>query len=219
MAEVSNKIIAGLLLLAIVISLFGIVTIMNIPLVVVYTGGATGTGTTNLSITGAASITMLRDLSDFGTGTPDPSTGTTIANDQINTRGFYNGSHGNGTDYGIGPPYAYMHVIENNGNTVCNLTIKSSKTAAQFIGGTNPSFKFRGFQNETNSCNGTLTTTYTEFSAADTDYNLCVESTSGSGFRYEDDSDTVQVSFKIFLPSDTPPGTKSVTITYTGTAI
>ncbi|MCK4335525.1 MAG: hypothetical protein KAW40_02250, partial [Candidatus Aenigmarchaeota archaeon] len=114
MAEISNNLLAGLLVVAIVISASSVFIISNIGPITV-TGRALEFGTANVTISGLAAIEMIRNVTTFGTSAIGGQ-GRTIHTQQENnwTGGgtFNNGSEGNGTDYGAGT-HVYPFVVEN----------------------------------------------------------------------------------------------------------
>jgi hypothetical protein len=210
MVQISNNVLAALLLIAIAISGMGIFTIVTIttpgPKV---TGFNVGTGLTNVTILQLASITLLRNVSYFGTGAPGSDILHLYSN-STNTNGFFNGSEGNGTDYGTGT-FVYPFVVANDGNvdSTC-VKISAASNAAGFIGGTNPEFHAAAQDNETASCGGTLHSEWQSVSGAD--ITMCDSlhtEAGGSG------SNTVRIHWHLGIPK-TAEGAKTNTITVTG---
>ena len=214
MKEISNNLLIALLVVAIVISGFGILTIYNYianqPTEIM--GAATGTGKVNLSITESVEITLLRNESLFGSGyTNSAGDGilyiATNASDNCGTAGatcFYNGSEGNGTDYGNGPTYVYPFVAQIGGNDVSTCLEVEATSDANFIGGTSPSFKFAGKNNESNSCYTGLQSAWLDMT---TGYQTVCQET-----NHTDTNDEVRIHWQLGIPEDAA-GDKSNVIT------
>ncbi|MEM2117285.1 MAG: hypothetical protein QW754_06135 [Thermoplasmata archaeon] len=212
MVQISNNLLVVLLLVAIIISGMGILTILTLPIQVPRMAGA-ATGVTNLSIQSLASIRLIRNVSDFGSGNPTPGQILHLYSNSTNLNGFNNGSEGNGTDYGEGT-HVYPFVVENDGNddTTC-VKISSNKDANGFIGGSNPSgpiFQFVAINNETNSCANGLQTSWTDVTTSEA--VVCEElhtESGGSG------SNTIRIHWHLGIPSDAQ-GQKTAVITVSG---
>ncbi len=239
MAEISNNLIAGLLIVAILISIVGVVNTLTLVPVIRYTGAATtGTGKANVTIQSQVSITLLRNETLFGSGYTNTNTILYIATNQTNPWGdrapggagsgyFNNGSEGNGTNYGQGTERAYPFVVENDGNddTTC-IKIYAAQTPAQWIGGSDqtPVFQFAGKNNESAwgstdcagtgfvpACTGTLTEKWTDVPTSASPATVCTALNSSQC------TDELRIHFRIGLPSDTPEGGKQTTVTIQGT--
>ena len=208
MVKISNNALAALLLIAIAISGMGILTIVTITLPVTKLTGA-ATGVTNLTITSLASIKMLRNISEFGTGTPLPASTLALYSNTTNVNGFNNGSEGNGTDYGSGT-YVYPFVVENDGNDDTTCVKISGTAAAGFIGGTNPEFEFAAKNNETGACATGLHDEWQTVSGTATNACESLHTESGGG-----GANTVRVHWHIGIPYDAE-GFKSNAITIDG---
>jgi hypothetical protein len=216
MKEISNNLLAALLIAAIAISGFGVLTISNYitqqPTKIM--GAATGTGKVNLSISEAVEIVLLRNESLFGAGFPNIGGGGIVniesnKTDNCGTAGatcFYNGSEGNGTEYGTGTHvYPFVARVEGNDESTC-LRVEAASTAASFIGGAaqTPTFKFGGKDNESISCYGTLTTAWSDVGISWT--TICDTT------NHTDANDEVRIHWQLGIPTDAA-GTKSNTIT------
>ncbi len=130
MVEVSNNLLAGLLLVAIVISGSGFLIIAGMGPVVI-TGRATELyGTANVTIGTYAAIKMLRNVTDFGSSALGGADVTIHTQQQNLGTGyaFNNGSEGNGTNYGTGT-YAYPFVVKNIGNRNVSINLSADKEA------------------------------------------------------------------------------------------
>ncbi len=235
MAEISNNLIAGLLIVAILISIVGLantLTLMQYP--VKYTGAATtGTGKANVTIESALSIRLLRNESWFGSGYPNSQGGGILEiwsnntapnwDGTAGTGSFNNGSEGNGTDYNTGT-HVYPFVVENNGNdpNTC-IRVYADKTAQQFIGGAaqTPEFRFAGKNNESawgstntgcsgsypDACTSGLVQTWTDMGTSST--TVCTTLNSSQC------SDEIRIHFLLGIPEDAA-GSKTATVTVAG---
>jgi hypothetical protein len=211
MANYTN-ILVVLLLLAVLVMGIGLLNILLTFPGIRITGAATGV--TNLTVQSLTSIRMIRNVSEFGSGTVTAGGVLThLYTNSTNPNGFRNGSEGNGTNYGTGT-YVYPFVVENDGNddTTC-VKIRSDKAASTFIGGTNPSpvFEFAAQNNETGACASGLQTAWTTVQTTDSTACQALHTeTGGSG------ANTIRIHWHIGIPSDSPPATKTATITITG---
>ena len=196
--EVSNRLVATLLVVAIVISIGGTFFSLNrISRIqepaLAGTGFATSAaGRANLSISGLLSIIIKNQTVDFGACTP-PSAGVTFI--EVNTSNFFawNCSLIRGTGTGSTDVENKHISVENDGNTDANVTIKTNAIAgASFIGGYFPAFRyttenlttfegcFRSLKYVGTDASGTVagstngtTPTYVNFTAINTQYKAC----------------------------------------------
>jgi hypothetical protein len=204
MANYTN-ILVVLLLLAVLVMGVGLLNILLTFPGIRITGAATGV--TNLTVQSLASIRMIRNVSDFGNGTVTAGGVLThLYTNSTNTNGFYNGSEGNGTNYGTGT-YVYPFVVENDGNDDSTCVKISGSPASTFIGGTNPEFHFAAQNNETGACASGLHTEWQPVTTSET--NACESlhtESGGSG------ANTIRIHWHIGVPYDAQ-GTKTNTIT------
>jgi hypothetical protein len=211
MVEVSNNVLAGLLVVAILISLFGVVSMtMNIP-IASFTGLAITSGKTNLTVQNNTCVQFQAswNLTDFGSGTPntDPSPYLWITTETINTNGFRNGSEsaGEGT-------LAYVMTIDNCGNAAINVSMNSTYNKSGFLGGnlSQAGFLAKAKANESNSCTGTLYGSWTDVNETGTgnlgSLRLC------DNLLAADANDNLKIAYNLSIPNDVPSGTKSTTI-------
>jgi hypothetical protein len=157
MAEVSNTVLAALVVAALVVVIAGTVLHMNNGL----TGFATtGTGTVNLSINSTLAIQVNPSYNNinFGACTPRPAVSYSCdTRDAANCTG--NNALGNCTgDDAAGSQFIE---VDNVGNVDANVSVSSECTAAQLIGGTSPAFTFT-----TSQCNGTGVSAWTSLDSA-----------------------------------------------------
>ena len=146
------------------------------------TGAVGGTG--NLTITQDTTITMADSLIEFGAGTVNAASSYALL--QSNNSAAFQGSWSAVDD---------QMTIVNDGNVGTNITVQSNRKSGKSspfsfictgdigecgsgivttsIPGGALSFAFMGSNNEGSSCGGTLASSFTEFVAANIDYNLC----------------------------------------------
>jgi hypothetical protein len=162
-------------------------------------------------VSSQVSIRLLRNVSDFGASVIPSSVETWIATNQNNTNTtqsttFYNGSEGNGTNYGTGT-YVYPFVVENDGNDNSTCINVSGSNAAAFIGGSSqtPAFNTMLTENETGSCGaGSKAAGWIPINTSGA--VICLN-TSSEGTR-----DEIRIHWQMGIPDDVV-GTRSNTIT------
>ncbi len=214
MGDISNKSLAALLVVAIVVSVAGTWLVVNQgPSLLKVTGRQTDTGTASLTIQSAASIKFLDDAIAWG-------------NVKVNTTGSHvlcyldtavpTTSNGTGCVFGYTAETSGL-VIENDGNKDLTVNLNFSKTSADFMDGSNPVVKYKvGEGAEASSCgNLTGTTTYADFAVNNPE--ICAAD--NAGLSYIDSSDDLRVDIQVAVPYDATVEAKSVTVTVTGTQI
>ncbi|MBW2984268.1 hypothetical protein KY361_04085 [Candidatus Woesearchaeota archaeon] len=220
--EVSNKTIATLLLLAIVISLAGTLVSLNKigRLGFSITGMAinTSTGTAQLTVGVLTELTNQIPTINWGTGyVAGNATDCTM-----DSEGTFSGC------VGFTPQYEGF-LLENTGNVNLSVNYTSDKNASEFINGTSPLFQLKVNENsveqqnnETSaldsvaSCGGAWTPgTYTDVTKSGS--YLCGDSTTYP-LSSEADKDAAVVDIKVRVPEDAPTGTKTAVLTFTGTS-
>lgn len=200
MDEISNKTLATLLVVAIVISLAG--TFFAMRGVSQITNIVTGhqslgeTGEAKVNITETTEITLTQTLVDFGVGYKNASYSSGAATTECNLSTNDTDSDVNNTNCWIADsPYdPDPFVLENTGNNYVNITINSS-TADNFLTGSATGgvkrYQWAGsdadegyFNSPENGCVGTLNATWNEFIGGGTKEMLC---TNMSPFPGEDE--------------------------------
>jgi hypothetical protein len=163
------------------------------------TGYATTTDTAivNVTITSNAGIRFNVDLIDFGEGLVNTSSGALLDTEA--------GTVVNGT----WTPVSASLELENIGNENVSLGFKSGEVAADFIGYPTATFKYKIEDLEAGSCEGNSKTSWTEFTTEDV--------TGCTNFPTDEDYDEVTLHIQLYIPSETTQGTKTATITATGT--
>ena len=214
MANVSNSLIAALLIMTIVISTFGLLFIGNFGGISI-TGQATGTGAANVTITGAVAIELLKNFTHFNTSALDGA--ARIISTQADNYGtFEDGSEGNGTNVGtcVGTEAtcAFPFVVRNIGNVNASINISAASQASTWIGA-GAAAQVKGKNNETNACGASFSglAGFGEGSWANlntTETVLCTD----LDFRDSPNQDELRMHFQLTLPSDAVGG-KQVVVT------
>jgi hypothetical protein len=194
---VEDKLTFAAIVLVAIVAIVGMIGLMGF-------GGLTGgsvAGTMNVTLSGTADIILTDASTSFGTGYVNASFASATINSEgtktnwINTTAF---------------PAVDPMTLENNGTRQANVTIKSDKSAATFIGGTGPTQSFKGTNSEAGSCTGTLASVYGAFDV--TEINLC------SKLEYIDANDTVKIDYQLVIPSDAAQAAKGEVLTFTAYA-
>ena len=197
-----KNLISYISILIILVSL--IVILLNIQGL---TGRVTDTAIVNITVESAASINFTTDSIDFGNGTVSPGE----PNATLDTLGNVSGGTWVNISGGL--------FLENIGNINVSLQLYSSQSAADFIGGTNPGYKynFTSRDTETGSCanitdlNFTLSTWY-DFNSTDPGDLVC------EVFGYADGNDSIRIDLELVIPSDSKSGNLTDNIIATATA-
>jgi hypothetical protein len=167
-----------------------------------------GTGLVNVTVGTLLSVIMRDSAVEFGTGyVTSPQTYAMLDSNSTTLNNWTNTS----TGAGGWPVSTDFIVIENNGNSNVAINISAASNASSFIGGSSsggPSEEYFSFDNESNSCTGSLQTNYTTLTTAQS--NACTV------LAFADDNDAINVYFRLKIPSDAATGLKSNTITFTG---
>ncbi|MEA2037610.1 MAG: hypothetical protein U9O94_08930 [Nanoarchaeota archaeon] len=224
MDEISNKTLATLLVVAIVISLAGTFFAMRgvsqITNVITGAQSLAEGGTAQVNITETTEITLTGTLVDFGKGYRNASVVNLDTECNLTTQFTDSDVNGTGCWVADGPFAPAPFTLANTGNNYVNVTINSS-TADTFIvdgdaigGGTAryqfvPSDSSSGpFASSENGCNVTFTVTdWAEFNNAE--QLLC---TNMSPFSSENE---FNVDINVSIPSG-PLGAKSTAVTFYG---
>lgn len=197
MSDISNKTLAILVGIAIVVSLVGILSIGKGG--IVYLTGAQTTAPVSFNATSEASILVTGSI-DWGNGRVNSDA----------TQAVLNSTDGGSVEGGSWTPTDGKISVENDGTVNVSVNISSDKAAAAFIGGTSPSFKMLGIAAE-GGCAGTLLTDAFEMTVAE--QVLCTNLKHGGPTE-----DQFNVSAIVTVPSDAEAEQKTATITFEGTA-
>ncbi len=212
MAELSNKTIATLLVVAIIVSISGtMISLQRLSRLGVSGFATSGTGVANLTISSSRSITVTTNLIDFGSGYPTASTTCTMESNRTSAPGANcNGDADASIKWSDATLPTQYFIINNTGNIYTNITFNASADASTWIG-TDSSAWLGGHADpngQSDSC-GTLTSYQTLGTGAPV--HVC----SGTGLNWEDGNDTIAAAVKVAIPSSVPPGNnKQVTVTF-----
>lgn len=209
MADLSNKALALLLLIAIVVSVGGTVFTLQRMSAAGVTGYVTSdpvTGKTNFSIDSSLSIRFVNALVPFGSGfvngTMTSCTMGTNNTPPLNTRGCIN--------FNTTVHEANL-TIENDGNVLANVSLNFTRNATTFIGGTSPQFQYEVTDGEASSCTDIRNASaFKEVGAIEvdgTDARVC------DGLLFDDGNDLLEVGFWLLIPEDADLGSHEVTVT------
>jgi hypothetical protein len=197
MAEINlSNLIGYLAIIVIIISL--------LSLGMQLTGKVTdSTSRINITISAVASINFSINNINFGSGSVNVGSN----NATIDTLG--NVVNGNWT------PVAQGFILENIGNKNFTLNLKTGKTAAGFLGGTNPSYQYNVTNFEAGSCTeaGIALGVWTNVNTTGDGDLIC------NPFRFSEGSNSINIDLKLVIPSDARVGSSSDIFTATGTAI
>ncbi len=218
MADISNRTLAILVGVAIIISVVGIFVAQKGAVTV--TGMASGTGVANLTITSFASINVSGNI-EFGEGAVylnstyaemDSSDGT-VCDDTATCEDVTGGAGPRGGNWTF---QVQNILVENNGNENVSLETESSAVASSMIGGTGAVLNYTISDNvEATSCDGGVK----NGSASQAWGTAATKEIACNNLLSEDANDILNLTILVRVPVDASPGVKTTTITFTGTAI
>jgi len=216
MVKMSNNLIAALLVVAIAISGFGLMTVITLTRGPQVTGQATGTGSANVTITGTVAIEMIRNISNFDSGALDGAR-RILTTQQDNYGTFDDGTEGNNSNYGTCDDQeancTYPFVIRNTGNVNASINVSSASEATTWIGGNSPAAYVKGSNNETAACGLNFTQAGNLGESLWGDLNVS-ERVICNQMDYRDtpNQDEIRLHFNLSIPDDAI-GTKGVVVT------
>jgi len=196
--DISNKTLATLLVVAIVVSIGGTYVVLH------RTPGITGlftadfaNGTLSFTSQGTLSIRLNDSLTTFGNIT-NTGNGPCL----VNTEGS--------TDNCTATQTNDVMVLENDGNVPAAVTVNSTKDKdGNFALGTGGSQKFRSVEKKTGSCAGTLQSTYVTLpGAGGTRASVC------DILRHNDTEDSLTIHYQLIIGTDLQPGNQTENITF-----
>ena len=195
MADISNKTLAILVGIAIVVSIVGIMSLGK-PSVLYITGSATS-GNVSVNLTSATSVLIKYNI-NFGNGRVLGSNASAILES--------NNTAAKGGSWTWTKQYVY---VENDGTVNETINVSSGTSIASWLGGTTPHMYVEGWVTEPNACTDAATmSTYKTVDAQNAQVRLCRDLLFGSA------NDTVNASVKLTVPSDAPSGKKNVVLTF-----
>lgn len=166
-----------------------------------FTGYATVTDTAvvNVTVSSSAAINFTVSFVDFNSGSVNDGSSGAI----LDTEGTVTDGTWGATSSGL--------TLENIGNVNVTLGLKADKVAADYLGGTSPTFKYKvtDASGNTGACVSNAATSYTEFTTSNV--------TACSPLIFDDATDEIDIDIQLYIPSDSSTGTQTVTITATGT--
>jgi len=208
--EISNKTLATLLVIAIIVSIGGTLISLNRLSKFGITGFATsGTAKVNLTVTSSAGITVSQAI-DFGSGYAD--TGTNCTMESNLSSGSRSTNCKGDWAIAIADPTKRYIIVQNTGNVPGNITINASANASSWLNsGTGWGAVWYAAINPT--ANDGCPDAYQQISWAPLTTevsNLCGNSTKNA-FNYGVNN-TIWVAAKVNAPYDLTPGEKQVLV-------
>jgi hypothetical protein len=202
--NISNRSLAILLLIAIMISS---ISMLNNMRVINITGFATMSGDAQVYIPAVQAIGFVMNTSiSFGSGSID----RTIGNTCILTVDGSSSWKSNACK-GFSSTAPQPLIIENQGNTNLGIQVATDKSAQDFIGGTNSKFEYIVTNNEANSCASTpKPSSWTDVNTTSPGTTVC------NNLGFTDSADSIKISIKVTIPTDAS-GSKGATFTVIGT--
>ena len=213
MEEVSNRTIAALLIVAMVISLSG--TFLSLSkLNAVQSGSFTGfatnpAGTAKLNLTSTTSIKFDVQVINWSDGYLN---GSINQNCNLSTTGYAGAYTSSCVNFASPKPGPL--VIENDGNRNVNITVQAGQDPGTWIGGTAPSAAgawIKSSDNESGSCVSNQLIASTAFTTSPLE--LC------GNLTYVNTADTVNIDMLVSIPQNAAPGVKSVQVQANATAV
>ena len=212
MAEISNNLLAVLLVVAILVSGFGMLNLMEIGRIRV-TGIATGQA--NVSITGAPSIEMVQNITDFGASDLGGAQ-RNLSTQADNCCNFSDGTEGNDTNLDLGDcdmtdpiNCSRPMVVNNTGNVNVEINISSADDPYTWIHGAGMAY-FKGKNNESGACTdwaGFGEGSWVLMNNSPDDRQAC------STLQFGLSQNELRIHYLLTVPSATTPGTKVNVIT------
>ena len=220
MTDVTNRTIAALLFVAMAVTVFSTAITLN-KLNDVSEFGLTGfavspNATARLNISALTSIRFTVDVIDWENGTVNTSAGNPQCN--LTTSGYSDGAYVG--CIGFADPRPNDFVLKNDGNQDVEILVELTEPSNTWIGG-NPAFAETWIEVKEfdpllsgDACSGTFLGGGSETILTDVgDQVACTV------LQFDDDNDSINFSLKVGVPSDSPPGVKTVDIVATATAV
>jgi len=204
MKEVSNKMLVGLLVIAVAVSLVGtFVSLQKVGRIGVLTGAAETTqGTLSFSVLSLAVVNVSTTSVDFGNVQVPGGNPNCVIDSVTGGVGTCDASS-NGTAANGG------FVFENIGNTLINVSVQSGKSAAGLLGSSSYGADYEW---ECRTKSGVGTAIVSSFqTVTESGATLCYANMNESSTPGEDEG---YLDIQLTVPSDAPSGSKSDTITF-----
>ena len=214
--DLSNKVLAALLGVSIVISLAGLLVFLNSGGEQLTGAAITPTAVARINITARASINWTVYTVDWGTGYVND----TAASCMLNTEGL--NDINNCTNF---TTVTQGLTLENDGNRRVSVNLSSNASAADFIGGTGPLFQWKLNNNESGSCGSTGAGTACTVNASALQYQGAYSSVSTTPveicpcFNFGNPNDVIGTDLQVLVPSDSYTGEREATITAIATVV
>lgn len=200
MADISNKTLAILVGVAIVISVIGILSIGKPSILYITGAGTTDAGNVSVNLTEEISVQVAYNI-NFGNGrvAGDNASATLQSNETTSVGGTWTWT-------------AQYIRVENDGTVNETLNVSADTAIDDWLGGTAATndIDIIGWVTEANACsNATYLNIYRDIQTANADETLCPNLGFGTG------ADEVNTSVKLVVPSDAETGQKDVVLTFT----
>ncbi len=225
MTDISNKALAILVGIAIIVVGIGILSVPKGGVTILGAAVNTTSGTANVTIQSVTQITLVNNTVDFGTGFVNASDNACIL--ESNSSSKFNSTNGTGSVPCQGfnaPAVSQYFVIENNGNINVTLTINGTfATARNFlcnstVVGQNctlftPEYKFATADHETGSCDdvGFVGTSFTRHLNT-SPQTVC------TNFDFSASSNALRVPVRLAIPRDSIQGARTDSVLFTATS-
>lgn len=197
MGDISNKTLAILVGVAIVISVIGILSVGKPSILYITGAGTTDSGNVSVNITEEISVQVEFNV-NFGNGR--------VLGDNTSATLESSGTSATGGSWTWAAQYVR---VENDGTVNETLNVSADTSATDWLGGTSPNLEIKGHVTEANACNNaTWLAIYRAIATANADITLCPNLQFGTG------KDEVNTSVKLTVPSDAEVGQKDVVLTY-----
>ena len=212
---VNSKLFGVLAIVVVITSIFsvGLVYVSTRNLFSTISGYASSLGEANLTVESEVAINFTTNAISWGSGRVNSG----FASAGLNTFETGNVTNGNWT---LSANSRGGLRIENIGNVNVSLNLSGTKTAAQMIGGSGPSYRWNITNFETHSCrNSTGGTATTNGLALNNFYNVNTTTTEFCRFlQFNNSQDTIRIDFNLTIPTDSLTGALGDTITATAFA-
>lgn len=197
--DISNRTLATLLVVAIVISIGGTyVVLQRTPAITGLFTGTNATGTLTFEQQGVLSIKLNDAVASFGNVT---STSNGIC--EVYTDGVTSPVNCTQSVTGDGM------LLENDGNIDAHVRVNSSYGIDSMTLGTGGAQYFKAADSEASTCTGTLTSTYTTLPGyADARASVC------TNMDFNDGTDLLDIDYSLRIGTDLAPGNYSENVTF-----